>query len=92
MNKVYKFDNPNVERFQMTSIASPKNPETRTLVLQYSGYSKDNMTKHIMCTINDLGEIFESGIPVKKQDEITIYEKILPELINHASKELKANI
>lgn len=50
------------------------------------------MTKHIMCTINDLGEIFESGIPVKKQDEITIYEKILPELINHASKELKANI
>lgn len=92
LNKVYKFDNPNVERFQMTSIASPKNPETRTLVLQYSGYSKDNMTKHIMCTINDLGEIFESGIPVKKQDEITIYEKILPELINHASKELKANI
>ena len=26
LNKVYKFDNPNVERFQMTSIASPKNP------------------------------------------------------------------
>lgn len=92
LNKVYKFDNPDVEKFQLTSIASPKDPETRTLILQYSGYSKDNMTKHIMCTINDLGEIFESGVPVKKQDEITVYEKFLPEIINQASKELKIKI
>ncbi len=89
LNKVYKFGNPEIEKFQMTSIASPKNPEARTLLLQYSGYSKDNMTKHVMCAINDAGEIFEGGLPVKRQDEINIYEKIIPELINHASKELK---
>ena len=88
LNKIYKFDNPNVERFQMTSIVSPRNPETRTLLLQYSGYSKDNMTKHIMCAINDSGEIFENNNLVKNENEIKIYEKILPELINYASKEL----
>ena len=89
LNKIYKFDNPNVERFQMTSIASPKNPETRALILQYFGYSKDNMTKHIMCTIQDTGEIIESGNIVKNPKEIDIYEQILPAIITHASKELK---
>ncbi len=89
LNKIYKFDNPNVEKFQMTSIATPNNPSSRTLLLQYSGYSKDNMTKHIMCTIKDNGEIYERGNLVKNPQEIKIYERIIPELINHASKELK---
>lgn len=89
LNKIYKFDNPNVEKFEITSIASPKNSETRTLILQYSEYSKNNMTKHIMCAIKDTGEIFESGNQIKNPDEISIYEHILLEIINQASKELK---
>lgn len=92
LNKVYKFDYPNVEKFNMTSIKSQTNPETRTFILQYSGYSKDNMAKYIMCAINDSGEIFENGTPIKNQEEINIYEKILPELINRASKELKIKV
>lgn len=92
VNKIYKFENPNVEKFQMTAIASGQNSETRTLLLQYSGYSKNNMAKYLMCSINDSGEIFEYGLPVKKQEEINIYEKILPALINHASKELKVKV
>lgn len=92
LNKIYKFDYPNVEKFNMTSIPSQTNPETRTFILQYSGYSKDNTAKYIMCSINDSGEIFENGTPIKKQEEINIYEKILPELINRASKELKIKV
>ena len=92
LNKIYKFENPNVEKFEMTSIASTKNSDTRMLLLQYFGYSKDNMTKHIMCTIKDTGEIFESGTPIKNPKEIALYENIIPALINHASKELKIKI
>lgn len=89
LNKIYKFENPNVEKFEITSIASPKNSETRTLILQYSDYSKNNMTKHLMCTIKDTGEIIENGNTVKNPKEIDIYEQILPAIITHASKELK---
>lgn len=92
LNKIYKFENPNVEKFKMTSIASTKNSDTRMLLLQYFGYSKNNMTKHIMCTIKDTGEIFESGTPIKNPKEIALYENIIPALINHASKELKIKI
>ncbi len=92
LNKVYKFDNPNVERFQMTSIATPQEPTSRTLILQYSGYSKENMTKHIMCAIKDTGEIIENGTPVKNQKEIELYEQVLTAIINHASKELKVKL
>lgn len=92
LNKIYKFENPNVEKFEMTSIASTKNSDTRMLLLQYFGYSKNNMTKHIMCTIKDTGEIFESGNPIKNPKEIALYENIIPALINHASKELKIKI
>lgn len=92
LNKIYKFENPNVEKFEMTSIASTKNSDTRMLLLQYFGYSKNNMTKHIMCTIKDTGEIFESGTPIKNPKEIALYENIIPALINHASKELKIKI
>ena len=92
LNKIYKFENPNVEKFEMTSIASTKNSDTRMLLLQYFGYSKNNMTKHIMCTIKDTGEIFESGTPIKNTKEIALYENIIPALINHASKELKIKI
>lgn len=92
LNKVYKFDNPNVERFQMTSIVTPQEPTSRTLILQYSGYSKENMTKHIMCAIKDTGEIIENGIPVKNPKEIEIYEQVLTAIINHASKELKVKL
>ena len=81
LNKVYKFDNPNVERFQMTSIATPQEPT-----------SKENMTKHVMCLIKDTGEIIENGIPVKNPKEIEIYEQVLTAIINHASKELKVKL
>lgn len=92
LNKVYKFDNPNVEKFQMTSIATPQEPTSRTLILQYSGYSKENMTKHIMCAIKDTGEIIENGAAVKNPKEIELYEKVLTAIINHASKELKVKL
>ena len=92
LNKIYKFDNPNIEKFEITSIASKNKPENRTLIIQYSGYSKNNMTKHIMCTVKDTGEILESGIPIKNSNEITLYENIIPALINHASKELKIKV
>lgn len=76
----------------MTSIATPQEPTSRTLILQYSGYSKENMTKHVMCLIKDTGEIIENGIPVKNPKEIEIYEQVLTAIINHASKELKVKL
>ena len=92
LNKIYKFNNPNVEKFQMTSIETPKDPASRFLILQYSEYSKENMTKHLMCVIKNTGEIIENGNPVKDPKEINIYEQIVPALINLASKELKVKL
>ena len=64
----------------------------RNLLVQYSGYTKDDTTKHIMCIIKNNGEILENGTPVKNADEIALYEQILPELIHRASKELKIKL
>ena len=89
LNKVYKFERPNIEKFQMISIASPSNAEKRILLVNYSGYSKNNTTKHITCTINEHGEIFERDTRVKNKNEINIYGDIITSLINIASKELK---
>ena len=92
LNKIYKFNTPDVEKFQLTSIANKEKPEMRNLLVQYSGYLKDDTTKHIMCIIKNNGEVFESGLPVKNGDEIALYEQILPELIHRASKELKIKV
>ncbi len=92
VNKMYKFDTPNVEHFQLASVASRKNPETRHLYVQYSAYSDDNSAKYIMFSVNNSGEVYESGNKVKNKKEIAIYETILPQIINKASKELKINL
>lgn len=89
LNKIYKFSSKNSEKFQITSIASPENTQSRILILQYSGYSKDNMAKYLNCTIKDSGEVIESGEIVNSSKKIDVYEKVLPELINYASKQLK---
>lgn len=92
VNKMYKFDTPNVEHFQLASVASRKNPETRHLYVQYSAYSDDNSAKYIMFSVNNSGEVYENGNKVKNKKEIAIYETILPQIINKASKELKINL
>ncbi len=92
LNKIYKFSTPDVEKFQLASIATKEKPDMRNLLVQYSGYIKDDSTKHIMCIIKNNGEILESGTPVTNSDEIALYEQILPELIHRASKELKIKI
>lgn len=92
VNKMYKFDTPNVEHFQLASVASRKNPETRHLYVQYSAYSGDNSAKYIMFSVNNSGEVYENGNKVKNKKEIAIYETILPQIINKASKELKINL
>lgn len=92
LNKMYKFDIPNVEHFQLASVASRKNPDTRHLYIQYSAYSRDNSAKYIMFSVNNSGEVYENGNKVKNQKDIAIYETILPQIINKASKELKINL
>lgn len=92
LNKIYKFRTPYFEHFNFTSIANKEKPEMRNLIVQYNSYAKDDTTKHLMCIINDNGEVFENGNAVKNACEIEVYEKILPELINKASKELKIKV
>ncbi len=92
LNKIYKFSTPDVEKFQLASIATKEKSDMRNLLVQYSGYTKDDTTKHIMCIIKNNGEILENGTPVKNADEIALYEQILPELIHRASKELKIKL
>ncbi len=92
LNKLYKFNTPDVEKFQLASVATREKPDMRNLLVQYSGYTKDDSTKHIMCIIKNNGEILESGTPVQNSDEIALYEQILPELIHRASKELKIKL
>ena len=89
LNKVYKFEFPNIESFQLTSIKDKTNPDTRSLIIQYSDYSKSNMTRHIAFMINNGGEVIESGIPVKSPKTISAFEQIIPALLNKAAKELK---
>ena len=60
--------------------------------MQYSAYSDDNSAKYIMFSVNNSGEVYESGNKVKNKKEIAIYETILPQIINKASKELKINL
>ena len=92
LNKLYKFDTPNVERFQIASVASPKEPSTRNLFIQYSSYSKDNSARYMMFSINNLGEVFENGEKIKYQKDVNLYEILLPKLINKASKELRIKV
>ncbi len=92
LNKIYKFRTPYVEHFHLTSIANKENPKMRNLIVQYNSYAQDDTTKHLMCIINDNGEVFENGDLVKNTNEIALYEEILPKLINKASKELKIKV
>ena len=89
LNKIYKFSTPNVEKFNLISIANKNNPNMRNLLIQYADYRNDNATKHIMCLVNHDGEIFEKGTLVKNPCEVKLYEEIIPELIHRASKDLK---
>lgn len=91
LNKLYKFDKPDVQTFHVTAIASKNHPENRILYVQYSGYTKDNMTKHVNCAISNSGQIFEDNQLTNKVKDVAAYEEIIPELINYATKELKVS-
>lgn len=91
LNKLYKFDKPDVQTFHVTAIASKNHPENRILYVQYSGYAKDNMTKHLKCAISNSGQVFEDNQLTNKAKDVTAYEEIIPELISYASKELKVS-
>jgi hypothetical protein len=41
---------------------------------------------------NNNGEVYENGNMIKNKKDIAIYENIIPELINKASKELKLSL
>ena len=89
-NKMYKFDPSIAEHFQLATVASKESPEARNL--QYSAYSKDNSAKFLMFSVNNNGEVYENGNMIKNKKDIAIYENIIPELINKASKELKLSL
>ena len=88
LNKIYKFENP-VENYQITTFMTDKKNPERSLLVKYSGFSDNNTGKHIMFTVQHNGEVLENGEVVKNAKELNLYEKMLPELINAASKELK---
>lgn len=89
LNKIYKFSTPDVEKFNLVSIANKENPAMRNLVVQYSDFRNDDTSQHIMFIVNNNGEILENGTKVRNPRQVELYEKILPELINRASKDLK---
>lgn len=91
-NKMYKFDPSIAEHFQLATVASKESPEARNLYVQYSAYSKDNSAKFLMFSVNNNGEVYENGNMIKNKKDIAIYENIIPELINKASKELKLSL
>lgn len=91
LNKLYKFDKPDIQTFHVTAIASRNNPENRVLYVQYASYAKDNMTKHLNCAISNSGQIFEDNQLKTKVKDVAAYEEIIPELISYASKELKVS-
>ena len=91
-NKMYKFDPSIAEHFQLATVASKESPEARNLYVQYSAYSKDNSAKFLMFSVNNNGEVYEKVNMIKNKKEIAIYENIIPELINKASKELKLSL
>lgn len=91
-NKMYKFDPSIAEHFQLATVASKGSPEARNLYVQYSAYSKDNSAKFLMFSVNNNGEVYENGNMIKNKKDIAIYENIIPELINKASKELKLSL
>ena len=91
-NKMYKFAPSNAERFQLASVASKAKPNERNLYVQYSAYTDSNSAKYLMFSINDTGEVFENGNLIKSKKDISLYESLMPELINKASKELKLDI
>ena len=91
-NKMYKFDPSIAEHFQLATVASKESPEARNLYVQYSAYSKDNSAKFLMVSVSNNGEVYENGNMIKNKKDIAIYENIIPELINKASKELKLSL
>ena len=91
-NKMDKFDTSIEENFQLATVASKESTEARNLYVQYSAYSKDNSAKFLMFSVNNNGEVYENGNMIKNKKDIAIYENIIPELINKASKELKLSL
>ncbi len=91
LNKLYKIDNP-TEQIRLASVANPKAPEERSLFIQYSAYSKNNSAKYLMFSVNNAGEVYESGNKLKESKDLALYENILPKLINMASKEFHMNL
>ena len=92
LNKMYKFETPNVENIQLASVASRKNPDKRHLFIQYSSYSKDNSAKFILFSVNKNGEIYENGERVTNKKDLELFEDIVPKLITKASKELRISL
>lgn len=91
LNKLYKIDTP-VEKVRIASVAAPQSPEERSLFIQYSSYSKNNLGKYLMFSVNKSGEVYENGTKLKQTKDLAIYETILPKLIDMASKEFNMSL
>lgn len=91
LNKLYKIDTP-VEKVRIASVATPQSSEERSLFIQYSSYSKDNLGKYLMFSVNGSGEVYENGTKLKQSKNLALYETMLPKLINMASKEFHMNL
>ena len=91
LNKLYKIDTP-VEKVRIASVAAPQSPEERSLFIQYASYSKDNLGKYLMFSVNKSGEVYENGEKLKQAKDLALYENILPKLIDMASKEFHMNL
>lgn len=88
LNKLYKFETP-AEQYYMTAIASKNNPKNRILFIQYYGYSKDNSTRLLRCAVSNSGQVYKDSKLQDKAKNVSVYNEILPQIINQASKELK---